>query len=184
MKQKHKGRWAKNTDRNETSSHKGRAGGRMRHGRGGRKRLFDSGELRILLLALIQQQPRHGYELIKAIGAQFDGEYEPSAGVIYPTLSWLDDIGYASVGADNGTRKKYTITPEGDAFLVANAKSVKELLARKMPKTSDAPVEVIRAMRDLSETLRNKNRSEVFDAETTEKIVTVLKKTTEEIDAI
>lgn len=178
------GRRAENFDRNETHSHKGRTGGRMKHGHGGRKRLFDNGELRIFLLALIQKQPRHGYELIKAIAAQFDGQYEPSAGVIYPTLSWLDDIGYATVGAVEGSRKKYSITPEGDAFLVANAKAAKELLARKMTEAPDAPLDVMRAMRELSETLHEKTRMDTFDDAMSANIVAVLAQTKQEVETL
>lgn len=53
--------------------------------------------LRLLILALIADQPRHGYELIKAIEERLGGSYSPSPGVIYPILSWLDDVGYATV---------------------------------------------------------------------------------------
>src|SRR5262245_17752487 len=71
-------------------------GGRHhKHGRGGR--LFDYGELRLLILALIAEAPSHGYELIKSIEERFGGSYTPSPGVIYPTLSWLDDMGYAVI---------------------------------------------------------------------------------------
>jgi DNA-binding PadR family transcriptional regulator len=81
------------------------------------------------MLALIQQQPRHGYELMKEIGDQFAGTYSPSPGVIYPTLAWLDDMGYATVSGGTG-RKQYSITPEGSAFLVANRVAADHLLAR------------------------------------------------------
>jgi DNA-binding PadR family transcriptional regulator len=99
------------------------------HHRGGRRRAFDHGELRLLMLALIEQRPRHGYELMKEIGDQFAGTYSPSPGVIYPTLAWLDDMGYASISSGTG-RKQYSITPEGSAFLVANRAAADHLLAR------------------------------------------------------
>jgi DNA-binding PadR family transcriptional regulator len=67
--------------------------------------LFDYGELRLLVLALIAEQPAHGYELIKIIEERFGGSYTPSPGVIYPTLSWLEDMGYARVEPKEGGRK-------------------------------------------------------------------------------
>ena len=62
---------------------------------GGRRRMFDGGELRLVILALIAQKPRHGYEVIKALGERVGGEYSPSPGVVYPTLTLLEDMGYA-----------------------------------------------------------------------------------------
>jgi DNA-binding PadR family transcriptional regulator len=105
--------------------------GRRDH-RGGRHggRLFDYGDLRLLLLAMIADKPRHGYEIIKAIEERFGGSYTPSPGVIYPTLSWLVDMGYATAEAEDSGRKSYRITTEGEAFLTANRTAADELLAR------------------------------------------------------
>src|SRR5271156_3295337 len=94
--------------------------GRGRHGGGfgGREaRMFDSGELRLVILALIAEKPRHGYEVIKALGERVGGDYSPSPGVVYPTLTMLEDMGYASVSPDAANRKHYTLTPEGEKFL-------------------------------------------------------------------
>ena len=106
----------------------------QRHGRrfGGRRghRLFDYGELRLLALAMIAGQPRHGYELMKAIEDRMGGSYSPSPGVIYPTLSWLEDMGYAAVESEAVGRKRYRITGEGEAFLAANRPAVEALLSR------------------------------------------------------
>src|ERR1044072_6068887 len=79
------------------------------HGHRSGGRLFDYGELRLLILALIAEQPRHGYELIKSIEERFGGRYTPSPGVIYPTLSWLEDMGYAAVEAEAAGRKRYSL---------------------------------------------------------------------------
>ena len=113
--------------------------GRHRHHHGGRHggRLFDYGELRLLLLAMIAERPRHGYELIKAIEERFGGSYTPSPGVMYPTLSWLDDMGYAAIEAEEGGRKRYRITTEGEAFLVANRAAADALLSRAGPAGAD-----------------------------------------------
>jgi DNA-binding PadR family transcriptional regulator len=130
---------------------------RHHHGRRG-NRLFDYGELRLLVLALIAEQPRHGYELIKAIEERMGGSYTPSPGVIYPTLSWLDDMGYASVSTDEPGRKSYHITTEGEAFLAENQVEADELLARGAGSghrgRRDLPPTVTRAMENLKTAMR------------------------------
>ena len=101
----------------------------MRGGwRGGR--VFDHGDLRLLILQLIAEKPRHGYELIKAIEEQLGGSYSPSPGVIYPTLTMLEELGYATVAASEGAKKLYTVTSEGTAFLNTNRSAVEAVFAR------------------------------------------------------
>jgi DNA-binding PadR family transcriptional regulator len=109
-----------------------RLGGHYRGGgRGGRLgRVFDHGDLRYVLLHLIAEKPRHGYELIKAIEEQFGGAYSPSPGVIYPTLTLLEELGYLHPESAEGTRKLYSITAEGTAFLNANRPLVDAILGR------------------------------------------------------
>jgi DNA-binding PadR family transcriptional regulator len=131
---------------------------RHHHGGGHGGRLFDYGELRLLLLAMIAERPRHGYELIKAIEERFGGSYTPSPGVIYPTLAWLDDMGYAAIEVEEGSRKRYRITAEGEAFLVANRAAADDLLSR--PGLAGAsgraamPASVVRAMENLRLAMR------------------------------
>jgi DNA-binding PadR family transcriptional regulator len=128
------------------------------HRRGGRRRrAFDHGELRLLILALIEQHPRHGYELMKAIEDQFAGTYSPSPGVIYPTLAWLDDMGYAAVSSSTG-RKQYSITPEGTAFLLANRAAADHLLTRSPEDiaTHAIPENIRDALRTLKHALRDR----------------------------
>ena len=138
----------------ETSDARG--GRRHRGHRGGR--LFNYGELRLLLLAMTAEQPRHGYELIKAIEERFDGRYTPSPGVIYPTLAWLDDMGYAAIEPEAGGRKLYRLSAAGQAFLDANRAAVDELLTRQVPleagRPDNIPAPVIRAMENLKLALR------------------------------
>lgn len=132
------------------------------HGRGHRhrrgQRLFDYGELRLLLLAMIAERPRHGYELIRTIEERFGGSYTPSPGVIYPTLTWLDDMGYATIEAEAAGRKCYRLTHEGEAFLTANRTAADELLVRRPPAQDGVPDEVpaplVRAMENLKLALR------------------------------
>jgi DNA-binding PadR family transcriptional regulator len=98
---------------------------------GGRtRRVFDQGDLRYVLLKLISDAPRHGYELIKAIEEKFGGTYSPSPGVIYPTLTLLEELGYIRPESAEGSRKPFVVTPEGIAFLAANQAVVDQIFAR------------------------------------------------------
>jgi DNA-binding PadR family transcriptional regulator len=100
------------------------------HGGRSRRRVFDQGDLRYVLLNLIAEAPRHGYELIKAIEEKFGGTYSPSPGVIYPTLTLLEELGYIRPGGNDGARKQFVVTPEGSAFLAANQAVVDQIFAR------------------------------------------------------
>ena len=105
-----------------------------RHWRGGPEsregRPFDSGDLKLVILAMLAEKPRHGYEIIKALGERVGGDYSPSPGVVYPTLSMLEDMGYATAAQEQGGRKLYTLTPEGEAFLAENKAQVDAIFAR------------------------------------------------------
>ena len=105
-------------------------GGGPRGGGRGRRRMFDSGELRLVLLKLLADEPRHGYDLIRAIEELTGGDYAPSPGTVYPTLTLLEDMGLiASVEAD-GARKAFTATEAGRALLDEKADEVAALIAR------------------------------------------------------
>ena len=124
---------------------------------------------------MIAEQPRHGYELIKAIEERFGGSYVPSPGVIYPTLSWLDDMGYAEVEAAEGGRKRYRVTAEGEAFLAQNRAAADELLARAGGvEDQGVPAGVIRAMGNLKLALRLRLRRGGLNAEAAAKIAAAL----------
>jgi DNA-binding PadR family transcriptional regulator len=98
--------------------------------RGRRGRMFESGELRLVLLKLIADQPRHGYDLIRAIEELTHGSYAPSPGVVYPTLTMLQDMGLIQEAAAEGARKAFAITAEGEAHLAERAEEVEALFAR------------------------------------------------------
>lgn len=102
--------------------------GRQRGG-GGRRR-FDGDELRLLLLKLIAETPRHGYDLIREIEARTGGAYAPSPGVVYPTLTLLDEMGLIAQQASEGAKKLFAVTAEGEAHLAAHAELVDALIAR------------------------------------------------------
>ena len=97
-------------------------------GRGfGAGRKLSSGDLQVVVLALLARRPTHGYELIKAIEEHSGGFYTPSPGVIYPALTYLEEVGYASVAAD-GAKKLYSITAEGRAYLDEHRQSADAIL--------------------------------------------------------
>jgi DNA-binding PadR family transcriptional regulator len=93
-------------------------------------RMFDGGELKLVILALIAEKPRHGYEIIKELGERVGGDYSPSPGVVYPTLTMLEEMGYARASQDEQGRKLYAITPEGEKALAENRPQVDAILAR------------------------------------------------------
>jgi DNA-binding PadR family transcriptional regulator len=102
------------------------------HGAGHRMRghkMFDAGALRYIVLQMIAEQPRHGYEIIKAIEQRVGGGYCPSPGVIYPLLAMLEDMGHVVVTPD-GNKKLHAITPEGRSFLDENRGFVEAITAR------------------------------------------------------
>jgi len=117
--------------RHEHGWHRGEFG-RSRHGgRGGRiGRFFEHGDLRLVILQLIAEKPRHGYEIIKEIEDKVGGAYSPSPGVIYPTLTMLEELNYVTVTQGDGGKKQHSITEEGRAFLASNQATVDALLAR------------------------------------------------------
>lgn len=107
----------------------GEFGGRHFGGRF-RGRVFDTGDLRFVILRLIAEKPRYGYEIIKEIEERLGGSYAPSPGVVYPTLTLLEELGYVTVSTGDGTKKLHTITPEGAAALEANKATIDALFER------------------------------------------------------
>ena len=103
--------------------------GRSR-GRKNLKRLFAHGDLRFLILSLVAEKPRHGYDLIKEISDRVAGAYSPSPGVIYPTLSMLEDLGWVTVNSDHGTKKLHVITEEGRLALKVNQPLLDDIFGR------------------------------------------------------
>lgn len=121
--------------------------------RGGGRRRFDGDELRLILLKLIAESPRHGYDLIREIEARTGGAYAPSPGVVYPTLTLLDEMGHVAQQASEGAKKLFAATPEGEAHLAEHAEQVEALMAR-LTDLSDAKAQgeggpVRRAMHNL-----------------------------------
>ena len=103
------------------------------HGRGRgfrRGRVFEQGDLKYVILKMLAEKPRHGYEIIKELEDRVGGTYSPSAGTVYPTLTLLEDLGYASVTPEEGGKKVYSITPEGQKYLEENKGAVEDIFER------------------------------------------------------
>lgn len=105
-------------------------GGRGRGPGRGRERMFEHGDLKLVVLMLLKDRPRHGYEIIKAIEELAGGDYSPSPGVIYPTLTLLEDLGHAAVTLEQGGKKQYGITADGGAALESQGETLARILAR------------------------------------------------------
>jgi len=101
-----------------------------RHGRGRRRRrVFESGDVKFVILRLLKEKPRHGYEIIKALEEKLGGWYSPSPGTVYPTLQLLEDQGLVRIVETEG-KKVYHLTPEGERFLEENRSTLEEILER------------------------------------------------------
>ncbi|KVQ32529.1 PadR family transcriptional regulator [Burkholderia cepacia] len=94
-----------------------------------RGRQFSSDDLQLLLLALVAEQPSHGYELIKALDTRSNGFYSPSPGMVYPALTYLEEVGFVASQAE-GNRKRYALTDAGRTHLDAQRERVDTLFAR------------------------------------------------------
>jgi DNA-binding PadR family transcriptional regulator len=161
-------------------------GGRGRRGGGGR--MFDSGELRLVLLKLIADQPRHGYDLIRAIEDLTHGSYAPSPGVVYPTLTMLEDMGLIASAQAEGTRKAYSITPEGEAHLADNSEQVDALFERltgvgvNHRKAGGAPIK--RAVGNLLSALWNRVTREDADEQILHDVAAILDEAAQKIERL
>lgn len=164
-------------DRNE-SGREWRFGGRHRHmrdadpwnvsggrgrrgaGPGGRMgRLFAHGDLHLVVLHLVAEKPRHGYELIKSIETAAGGAYSPSPGTIYPALALLEEQGWIEVVDTEGAKKLYGATEAGRAHLDAHRQEVEVMFSRMTSagaSRADVPTPILRAMENVKLALRLK----------------------------
>ncbi|MFA6122630.1 MAG: PadR family transcriptional regulator [Sphingomonas sp.] len=165
----------------------GRGDGEGRGGPRGR-RMFDSGELRLVLLKLIADEARHGYDLIRSIEELTGGAYAPSPGVIYPTLTLLDDMGLIEAHQAEGAKKLFAATEAGTTHLAENAALVEALFARlaevgaERARTDSASVR--RAMGNLREVLLHKLRSEDLAQETLHEVVALIDQAAQKIERL
>jgi DNA-binding PadR family transcriptional regulator len=147
-------------------------------GFGGREgRMFDGGELRFVILALVAEKPRYGYEIIKELGERVGGDYSPSPGVVYPTLTMLEEMGYASASQDPQGRKLYTVTPEGEKVLAENKAQVDSIFERFGDRDEGrfaGFISVKRAMLNLRSALQLRLRGRAASPEQIQAIVDAL----------
>jgi DNA-binding PadR family transcriptional regulator len=158
-------------------------------GRGGRRRrVFDSNELRLVLLKLIADQPRHGYELIRAIEDLTGGFYVPSPGVVYPTLTMLHEMGQIEETASGGARKAFAITADGTALLSEKKEEVAALFARlaelatARERSDGGPIR--RAMQNLKMVLIARLESGEAKTETLHQVASILDDAAQKIERL
>jgi DNA-binding PadR family transcriptional regulator len=161
--------------------------GRGRRGRRSR-RMFESGELRLVLLKLIADEPRHGYDLIRAIEDLTGGEYAPSPGIIYPTLTLLQDMGLIEEAPVEGARKPFQATDEGSAHLEERKEEVDALferLADLAPRESQTAGPAIgRAVKNLMTALGHRVGRDGLDDELVHEIASILDEAAQRIERI
>jgi DNA-binding PadR family transcriptional regulator len=154
------------------------------HGRGFNPRLrrrvqrvFDQGDLRLVILKLISEAPRHGYEIIKAIEDQVGGAYAPSPGVVYPTLTLLEELGYIVLDSAERGKKLYRITEIGESQL-ADKKAVIDDIFRRMEalhERFDGPSpRIARAMQNLGAAVGLRMRSAPLSADQLDAVVAAI----------
>ena len=158
-------------------------------GRGGRRRrVFDSNELRLVLLKLIADQPRHGYELIRAIEELTGGVYVPSPGVVYPTLTMLHEMGQIEEAASGGARKAFAVTAEGTTLLAEKKEEIAALFARlaelatARERTDGGPIR--RAMQNLRMVLISRLESGETRTETLHQVAAILDDAAQKIERL
>jgi DNA-binding PadR family transcriptional regulator len=158
-----------------------------RRGRRGR-RMFESGELRLVLLKLIADEPRHGYDLIRAIEELTGGEYAPSPGVVYPTLTLLQDMGLIEESPGEGPRKAFQATEEGRSHLEERSEEIEALFERLRDlaprEGSSAGPAIGRAVKNLMTALRHRIGRDGLDDELLHEIAAILDEAAQRIERV
>lgn len=187
---------ASDWDQNERRSRRSRDWQDDARPRKRRGRMFGSGELRLALLALINEEPRHGYELIRAIEDMTGGSYAPSPGAVYPTLQMLEEEGQikpAKVKAgeddeDGSSKKPFKATKSGKAELAERAEEVDELMGRlgehgvRAEKVKAKSPDLFRAMGNLATVLKNRARAGKLDQKAIDEIVDIIDEVAKRIE--
>ena len=159
-------------------------------GRRGRrsKRMFESGELRLVLLKLIADEPRHGYDLIRAIEDLTGGEYAPSPGIVYPTLTLLQDMGLIEEASGEGARKPFQATDEGRKQLEERAEEVEALFERLQDlaprEGSNAGPAIGRAVKNLMTALSHRIGRDGLDEELLHEIAAILDEAAQRVERV
>ena len=161
--------------------------GKSRGGPFGGARMFDQGHLKFVILNLLAEKPRHGYEIIKEIEDRFGGMYSPSPGTVYPTLTLLEDLGYARALPEESGKKIYEITDEGRAHLAQNQPLIDDIFSRIAEFAQnifgEPMMEVHRAMKNVGAAIYTSKTSS-RSAEQVKKIKEILDRAAEEIKGV
>ncbi|HVF39885.1 MAG TPA: PadR family transcriptional regulator, partial [Gemmatimonadaceae bacterium] len=161
--------------------------GKSRGGPFGGGRMFDQGHLKFVILRLLDEKPRHGYEIIKEIEDRFGGMYSPSPGTVYPTLTLLEDLGYARARPEEGGKKIYEITDEGRAHLAENQPLIDDIFSRIAEFAQnifgEPMMDVNRGLKNVAQAIYG-SKSSGRSAEQLRKIKEILEKAAGEIDAV
>jgi len=161
----------------------GRPRGRWRGGR-----MFEQGDLRYVVLRLLEEKPRHGYEIIKALEERFGGAYAPSPGAVYPTLQLLEDLGYARVVPAEEGKKVYEITDAGRAHLAENQTTVDNIfdrISKLVGHFLDEPMaEVHAAFRSVGKATYGRATHAPQDEALLKRIAEILSRAAREIDEL
>jgi DNA-binding PadR family transcriptional regulator len=152
------------------------------------RRMFDGGELRLVLLKLIAEAPRHGYDLIRQIEELTGGAYAPSPGVVYPTLTLLDEMELIEARQAEGAKKLFAVTDAGTAHLAEQADLVETLFARLAEVGADRArtdsASVRRAMGNLGQVLMHKLRAEELDKAALHELVALIDEAAQKIERL
>ena len=154
-----------------------------------RRSSLTSDDLRLLVMFLIADKPRHGYDVIKAVETLSDGQYAPSPGVISPTLTMLQDLGHIEEVPEEGSRKTYQSTAEGRAWLEEQGEQMADLMERlggmSEGRTSRGKNPHLgRAIGNLMNALRNRVTNEGWDDELVHEITAILDEAAQRIERV
>lgn len=156
------------------------------HGRAAR--FFEQGDLKYVILRLLEEKPRHGYEIIKDLESRFGGSYAPSPGTVYPTLTMLEDLGYARVVPEEGGKKIYEITDEGRKYLAEHSSTVDDIfdrISRFVEGFTDAPMmELNQAFQQLARATYKTATAHISERETIERLRDIIRHAVSEVDAV
>lgn len=157
-----------------------------RRPRGGR--MFEQGDLKLVILRLLEEKPRHGYEIIKDLETRSGGAYSPSPGTVYPTLTLLEDMGFARAVPEEGGKKIYEITDEGRKHLAENSPQVNDVFERILKFaegiTDSAMMDVNNAFKSVAKATYATATAHLHDKEKLAKIRETLNRASAEIDLI
>ncbi len=150
---------------------------------GGRgPRMFDPGALRLVVLGLIAGEPRHGYDIIKALEAKFHGAYSPSPGAIYPMLQMLEEADLV-VSAADGNKRLYSITEQGKAYLAENTEELARINAQIDEVSAEGgEISLGEEVRGVAKAVFTRLRRGQFNAEQARKVRDILKKARRDIE--